>query len=245
MNDELPDNQPFHQSPPPETPAAGPEPAAEQLGAADIVEAFTALRHELKLQVRGGRDLQQSLSESLQRIEQRLAAQQVPGSSSIGTSEGRQPAEAVAETEESLQRVLASIAPASQVAEAAADRLLDQFDQAVMRAPWLAQKLAANVLRDLRGLVEQLTDQSEQLRESLNATRQGLELLHARVQRLMQQCDIQRVDVLHEPFDAETMHALDVIDTPSVPTSHVAQQLRPAYLWRGSVLRYADVRLAR
>ncbi|MEZ6074200.1 MAG: hypothetical protein R3C56_00565 [Pirellulaceae bacterium] len=41
------------------------------LGAIDIVEAFTSLRHELKLQVRSGRDLQQALDGRLQQIEQR------------------------------------------------------------------------------------------------------------------------------------------------------------------------------
>ena len=74
---------------------------------------------------------------------------------------------------------------------------------------------------------------------------QGFELLLARVRRQMQQCEIERVDVLRQIFDAETMNAIDVIDVPAVPSSHVAEQLRPAYLWRGNLLRCAEVRLAK
>ena len=61
----------------------------------------------------------------------------------------------------------------------------------------------------------------------------------------MQHCKIERVDVLRQAFDAEIMRAVDVIEAPNISSAHVAEQIRPAYLWQGKVLCYADVRLAK
>ena len=105
----------------------------ELLGAIDIVEAFTALRHELKLQVRTGRELQQRLGESVPRIESSLASRPNASGSTSVSDEGRRLAEAVAEIDEALERAvetfsLKSLAPRQQ------SNLLDQFDQAVQSA---------------------------------------------------------------------------------------------------------------
>lgn len=218
--------------------------ASELLGAVDIVEAFTALRHELKLQVRGGRELQQSLSERLQRIEERLAAQRAPQSSFSAPDDSRELAVAVAEIEESLHRAVDTFARQTPAASARSN-VLDRFDQAVLSASWAVRKFGRKLLSELRSIVEQTAGDSQAHRELLDLTHRGLELLLARVHRLMQQSEIERIDVLRKAFDAETMHAVDVTDAPSVPSNHVAEQLRPAYLWRGKILRYADVRLAK
>ncbi len=245
MNDEPLDNQQIARPLPTdnseETEA---EHAWELLGAADIVEAFTALRHELKLQVRGGRELQQSLHDSLRRIEQRLASQQAQAGTSSPSDESRPLAEAVAEIEESLERTLGTLTRRSPSPCEPAS-LLDRFDHAMTRASWVTRKFAGHLWTEVRGIIEESASESRERDEAMDSAHRGLELLHARVHRLMQQCDIRRVDVLQQPFDAEVMHAIDLIDTPSVPSGHVVQQLRPAYLWRGNILRYADVRIAK
>ena len=222
---------------------SGAEDAPELFGAMDIVEAFTALRQELKMQVRNGRDLQQALSDGLGRIEQRVAAQPTHEDSVAASEEPRQLAEAVAEMEESLQRALEALPPRPTPSQKT--NLIDGFDAAVRRASWGARTFAGKLLLELRELVEQAADEATEREAMLDSTRRGLELLLQRTLRLMQQCDIQRVDVLHQPFDAEAMHAVDVVDDPSVPSSHIAEQIRPAYRWRGRILRYADVRIAR
>lgn len=224
--------------------ANGTAQAPPMLGALDIVEAFTALRHELKLQVRGGRELQQSIGESLRRIEERMPSRAEIQRTSHRTDDGRELALAVAEMEESLHRAMETLARQNPAASARAS-LLGSFDQNVSRASWIAKKFAGRLLNDLRSIVESLDVESKKCREAFELTHRGLELLLARVHRLMQQCEIERVDVLRQAFDAETMHAIDVIESAGVPSSHVAEQLRPAYFWRGGVLRCADVRLAR
>jgi molecular chaperone GrpE (heat shock protein) len=104
--------------------------------------------------------------------------------------------------------------------------------------------LAKTLIGKARDLIEESTVASKRQNSSLDSTRKGLELLHSRLIRLMQQCEMERVDVLGKPFDPETMHAIDRIEAESVPSGHVAEQIRPAYLWRESVLRFADVRIA-
>ncbi len=268
------DAQPWHRSPPVEDPVAvdaanalhaGNASEATQFGALDIVEAFTALRHELKLQVRGGRDLHQLLVDGLQRIEQRieqkLAASQLAVSqtpSATAADAGRDLAEALAEMEDSLHRVHEALARPTleeQAVAPTAEPILSKFDEQVLLAPWWLRKFAASWVQSLRQSLRQSVavaiDEEHHRRElqsqdeQLKGAQQGIELLHARAQRLMQQCALERVDVVGQPFDAEWMHAVDVVVAPQTPSAHVAEQLRPAYRWRGKLLRYADVRLAR
>ena len=218
------------------------EPACELLGAVDIVEAFTTLRHELKLQVRGGRELQQSLNDTLQRLEQRITS--FPSSASANnTSESRKMAEAIAEIEESLHRAIESIVQKSESARSDAN-VLSRYDAMVSKAPWIAKTFAGKWLEDLRAGLAHSIATAKRADSTQDATHRGLELLLARVHRLMQQCEIERVNVLHQPFDAESMNAIDLIVDPQVPSAHVAQQLRPLYRWRSNTLRCAEVRIA-
>ncbi len=219
--------------------------SVDMLGAVDIVEAFTALRHELKLQVRSGREAQQVLTDGLQKIEQKIdqrmaVAQSTPTANAV---DGRKFAEAIADIDESLQRAVESLncffsAPKLESTQMAV------FDATVKNAPWLAQKFASNIFAALRKTLEQV-EQESRTAENSRAMLQGFELLVARVRRQMQQCEIERIDVVGKVFDAELMNAIDMIDTPGVARAHVAEQLRPAYLWRGKLLRCADVRLAK
>ena len=218
------------------------EPACELLGAVDIVEAFTTLRHELKLQVRGGRELQQSLNDTLQRLEQRITS--FPSSASANnTSESRKMAEAIAEIEESLHRAIESIVQKSESARSDAN-VLSRYDAMVSKAPWIAKTFSGKWLEDLRAGLAHSIATAKRADSTQDATHRGLELLLARVHRLMQQCEIERVNVLHQPFDAESMNAIDLIVDPQVPSAHVAQQLRPLYRWRSNTLRCAEVRIA-
>jgi molecular chaperone GrpE len=218
------------------------EPSVELLGAMDIVEAFTALRHELKLQVRGGRELQQSLLDSVQRLEQKVAT---PPVAVVATNapESRKMAEAIADIEESLQRAIESIVN-KPVAARREDNLLNRYDEMVSKAPWIAKTFAGKWLEDLRAALAHAITAGIPSDATQDSTHRGLELLLARVHRLMKQCEIERVNVLHQAFDAETMNAVDMIVDPTVPSTHVAQQLRPLYRWRNTTLRCAEVRIA-
>ena len=217
----------------------------ELFGAMDIVEAFTALRHELKLQVRGGRELQQSLATSVERLEQQLATRQPVASATIPADEFRRLAEAVAEMEESLQRAADMLTQQADQTNAD-DEWLNRWESSIVNSSWLTRTIAGGLLSELRDVVKQAFDDRFKREQSLvEVTRQGVVLLLARVHRLMEQCDLERVDVEGEPFDADVMQAVDVVESPNVDSAHVAEQLSPAYRWRGRMLRCAHVRVAR
>jgi len=224
-------------------PPSADEAAVELLGAVDIVEAFTALRHELKLQVRSGRELQQSVDVRLQQIEQQVLAQRVASDAQL-PSEIRRLAEALADIEESLQRAIDS-STRNTTLENSEYKLIENVGSRIQSASWLTRFFAGRLLSDLRSIIEQASTERLRAEKSLTSTLDGFELLLARVHRQMDLCELERINVLHESFDAESMNAIDLIDAPSVASNHVAEQLRPAYRWRGSILRYAEVRLAR
>lgn len=136
----------------------------------------------------------------------------------------------------------------------------DEWDACVQRAPWIVRTLAAGLVARLRCVSEEALERSgdatatrtDAVRESLAAAgtaladaAQGLELLLVRTRRLMEQAGVERIDVMHEPFDAERMRAVDVGADDDVQAGHVAEQYRPGYLLHGAVLRPAEVRVAR
>lgn len=104
-----------------------PDNPSDLIGSADIVAAFTALRHELKLQVRAGRDLSsglegvvtgcldrrlEDLTERLSRMETAIHAVATGGKAwpAAGSMDAVRPlAIAVAEIEESLERAVAAL----------------------------------------------------------------------------------------------------------------------------------------
>ena len=217
----------------------------QSFGAIDIVEAFTALRHELKLQVRSGRELQELLADGLLKLDKLpgLLKAQSSGGSEADSNAARKLVLALTEMEEALQRVAAnSSSPSLSPAE---DSLTERIELEISQSSWLGQRFAKRLLNRIRAVVVEHSTTVQQRLELADASQQGLQLLLARVQRLMRECQISRIDVLGKPFDAETMNALDLLETESVPAGCVAEQLRPAYKWRGELVRFAEVRVAK
>jgi molecular chaperone GrpE len=272
-----------------------PEDESGLIGAADIVAEFTALRHELKLQVRAGRDLTAGLeglmdgcldrrlgivAERLSRLEtalQSVVAGTPARLAAAGNTEAIRPlAMALSEVEESLERAVIAIATegesitasATDTDESTARETVDAeppepaaaWDSCLAESSWLVRTLAAGLVGRLRQVfdahVHQATGDGERRagmpREAVAAAAtsladagQGLELVLVRTRRLMEQAEIRRIDVLHEPFDAERMRAIDIAEDPAVPEGHVAKQYRPGYLLRDVVLRPAEVGVSR
>jgi hypothetical protein len=263
----------------------------ELIGAADIVAAFTALRHDLKLQVRAGRELTSGLdglldaclhrhlaavTERLSRLETACgtaSASPAPRAGATGAETARPLATALAEIEESLERTVTTIAAeADAISNSAVEDpawapddpelqdLDDAWEACLNAAPWLVRKLAAGLVGRLRQLCDERIQQAADLgarrggvaeealamaATALADAGQGLELVLLRTRRLMEQAGLRRIDVLHEPFDADRMRAIETLEEPTIPEGHVARQFRPGYLLHGTVLRPAEVGVSR
>lgn len=214
---------------------------APRFGAVDIVEAFTALRHELRGQTREGRalaELIQSTAENLQSMESKLLAC-VADRSPDDSTEAKQFALLIVETDHQFSRAVAAIAQwesRARLREAADDKAIDQLFAGMNRvARWFASPLMA------------LLSAQRSVREaaSTHAAIEGLDMVVARLRRMMRERGIERIDVEKQPFDANSMHAIGTMESTDCPAGCVAEQLSPAYRWRGKILRFADVRVAK
>jgi molecular chaperone GrpE len=218
-----------------------------QFGAVDIVEAFTALRHEWRGQIKESRalaELIQNAVADIQASEANLLTYAAHAQAALD-DDGSDDAAAVkpfvlliVETDHQLTRALAGLAKwdANQRLRIAADALaVEQFFAQMGRwARWLSRPLLAFV-------AEQRAAQES---SAENPAMEGLNLVLARLRRVMKEHRIERIEVLGEEFDAETMHAIGTVATTAFPPGHVAEQLSPAYRWQGRNLRFADVRVA-
>lgn len=239
--------------PPTEAPRPTPE---SRFGAIDIVNAFVALRHELKLQVRNGRELRDATAERLGQLEQSFQGlirevERLAGSTtqpSAGDESTRSLAEALAETEESLDRAVTALEriPTAELAfpEIDLEALLEARRRALPR--WL-RRFATSWCQETVAAVRSAVEQRQQDQAAEQARRQavleGFSLLRDRVRRLLASSGIRRIDVAGSPFDPEQMKALESVHTGDCPPGHVAEQLRPGYLWNDTILRWAEVRI--
>lgn len=227
---------------------AAPNEEIPQFGAVDIVEAFTALRHEWRMQSKESRALAEqihgaathllSVESTLQSLESKLRA---------GVSEPRPQTSAEAkplaiilvETDHHLSRAATAIAhwEESRKRREADDAKAFEHSIAAMSrlARWFARPLLA-LLAERRS-VQQSAGEHPAI--------EGLNMLLARLRRLMREQGLDRIDTEGLPFDANTMNAIGTVETADCPSGHVAEQFSPAYLWKGQLLRFAEVRTAK
>jgi molecular chaperone GrpE len=210
-----------------------------QFGAVDIVEAFTAMRHEWRGQTRESRDLAEQIRAAvtnIQQLESKLLA--VAGDRPDDTPESRQLAMLIAETEHPLSRAVAAAAQWESGRQRRAAEIAKTIDECAAGMNGLARWFARPLLALLAGQNSAREPAEE------NPALEGLSMVLARLRRMMQEREIERFDVLGLPFDPEAMHAIGTMTSADFPAGHVGEQISPAYRWRGELLRFADVRVA-
>ncbi|MGH7201627.1 MAG: nucleotide exchange factor GrpE [Planctomycetaceae bacterium] len=232
---------------PDEAPDETPDETPPQFGMVDVVEAFTAMRHEWRGQTKESRALAEQIQAavtSLQSLEaKRLAraADSRPEDSaeSNESNESKQLAELIAQTDHQLSRAVAAITQWEadrRLREAADAQAIERYFAGMNAvARWFARPL-------LRFIAEQ-HPVPEPTAE--NPAIEGLSLVLARLRRMMKEHHIERLDAEGQVFDAATMNAIGTVASPDCPSGHVAEQLSPAYRWQGRLLRFADVRVAK
>jgi molecular chaperone GrpE len=228
---------------PPDDPpgeAGGPE-----VGLYRLAEEFTALRHEVKLQTKSARGLQEQAEALLPALRQ--AAEQfrsvAPKEEQAALAAGRPLAEALADLDEALDRGRAEAVKARDRLEAEAATLADELDALFAAQGWLRRLW----LRPYHERVRALAARREREAESklLDALLEGYDLIRARLRRALDAEQIRRIEGPGLPVDPERMAVVELVYAPGVPPGHVVDELRRGYTWRGRVLRFAEVRAAR
>ena len=223
--------------------AAPPEP---EVGLYRLIEEFTALRHEVKLQTKGSRGLQEQAEALLPALRQAIEQFRAvgPKEEQAAQAAGRPLAEALADLDEALERGRAEVEKArprlatdpAGTLGAGLDALYAQ--QSWFRRPWL--RAYHEQVRDLvdRGAAEPRPGLAEALLE-------GYDLIRARLARALESAQITRINCVGRPVDPGRMAVVALVDASGRPPGAVVDEVRRGYTWRGRVLRFAEVRAAR
>ncbi len=99
--------------------------------------------------------------------------------------------------------------------------------------------------RGLRKWFQQKNPGMERAIEIIAALKKGYRLGLERLDETLQQYGVHEIPCMGEPFDPETMTAVDIEETSDVPDGTVLDVYRPGYATDTDVIRTAQVKVAR
>jgi hypothetical protein len=212
-------------------------------GLLQVVEALTAMRHELKLQTRNGRSLEDSVQGARQSLEAAMRQfQSVQAKEAESAQRAALPLiEALAGLDESLLRgVRAMEITHRQLTEMAPQQLRQVLDDELQRLPWWRRWLIRAWCLRLR---DRIADAAARFAdEEFARIMEGYQLIQSRVQQELRKQGLSRLVTLGQRVDPTCMTVVDIVDDPSLPPEMVVEELRPGYRWREIVIRCAEVR---
>lgn len=219
--------------------------AGPPVGMLQLVEVLTALRHELKLHTKSARQVQDSVGTSLDGLDRAIRK-----FDSVRPDEVRAAEEAARPLVDVLMDLDDAVGRAAAVFDACGARLArtprdgfgSRLDAEFQRLPWWRRALARR-WHERVCQVDAATraDDDRTLRSLLD----GIRLLRARLDKRLSDSQIERVDCVGRLVDPKQMTVVDLVDDPNRAPETVAEEIRPGYLWRGRVVRCAEVRAVR
>jgi len=249
------------EAPPSSTASAGP---GESIDLFTLMGQFTALRHEVNMQTKAARAAVESNAETLNQLAAVSNERQATASAASNDEEFRPLLKAVLDIADALdlastqvgklrgtiEPFLTELRSGPEIIlefEAAAPggllaRMLRSFgDNSEAVRLREQQQAQARMESERAGRIAQAAAKVSQL---LNAASEGYTLSRRRIERVLPTFDLERITAQGEMFDPDTMEAVERIEGSDRPPGEVLQEVRPGYLWRGRVMRYAQVRVA-
>lgn len=222
--------------PPDAVPAPVPAPPVDLL---TLVGQFTALRHEVNLQTRASR----TAVEQTQEVVQRLTAAKPE------VSDGDAALKPVVKA---LLDIVDALTRGAREAEAKADEIRERF--AAPDEPVPTPGLFARLFRPAPPTGSPAAD-AEWAAKVAASLSQGYALSLRRVEVMLPLLRVEAIEAVGRAFDPETMEAVGVVEVSDDDTDDgdgggaprpgsVAEEVRAGYLWRGKLLRAAQVRVA-
>jgi molecular chaperone GrpE len=230
-----------------------------------LLEQMTALRHEVNLQTRSSRSLQEQnaatlteLSRALNSLEQATSAQEPDA------DERLRPLlkclvdvyDALSIASREAQRVHDTVAPL--LSESAGDALPDLPEPPKWKPSVLVRWLSpgasdaaafcngvASLQTRNEGIAVQRGQAFQRVRQLLASLTAGYAMSLQRVERALKQHGLEPVSAAGQPFDPERMEAVEAVSDSQHPAGRVIDEVQRGYLWNGRVFRYAKVRVAK
>ena len=215
------------------------------VGLFDVVEAFTALRQEVKLQTKSSRTVQDCADSAIVALE--TAIERFNGVEAKEMSAARAAViplvKTIAELRESVDRGRTVIErAAAQVSDETRTRFVNWLEEESNREPWWRRWIIRRFRRALESRWEQqLREVHKPLCESLV---DGYKLIQQRLDRAMQEHEIRRIECVGRPVDLQCMTVIDITEDSGRPPGIVVEDVRPGYYWKTEVVRFAEVRAA-
>jgi molecular chaperone GrpE len=221
----------------------------QRVGLDRLVEEFTALRHELKLQTRSSRVLEERVEASLTSLAdaastfRSAAAQEVTAGSE---TTDKSFAMTLAELDEALERGREQwkknsarlVGPSSPVS-------LTHLNELYARQSWWQRRFTAAYHQRICQQIEHAEEQARGERQTLlTALLNGYDLIQQRLTRTMANAGVVRIPTVGRPVDPEQMVVVEVVDIDG-PPGQVIEEIRRGYTWKGGLLRPAEVRAIR
>jgi molecular chaperone GrpE len=225
--------------------ARAPE-SATAIGLLPLVEAFTALRHELKLQTKSARGTEDALQTALAGLDRAIEhfGNVEPQEQAAAEKAARPLVEALIGLDEAMRRGAQAVAAAQRrLTEVTPQRLVEQLEQRFAQRSfwqrWRSRSWHADVIRCCRQVL------AETQGPVLASLGDGYQLICARLQRTLAEHRIERMKCAGQSVDPTRMNVVELVDVLSVAPETVVDEIRPGYLWQGYVMRFAEVRATR
>jgi molecular chaperone GrpE len=236
---------------------------AEVIDLHTLLAQFTALRHEVHLQTRAARTQQEQSAEALRQLGEAVTV--LRSGESQAHDEAIRPLvktlldtyDALALAQREVQRVQEGLLPLLEESgvlppephkQPAAPSLLARllgFNRIITRQ----QARIADLERELgqqrarrAGFTPRVADRARQMLASVVT---GYTMSLQRIERALQQLELEPIPTVGQPFDPERMEVLEVVTDSRRASGEVVGEVRRGYLWRGRVFRFAQVRVAK
>jgi molecular chaperone GrpE len=221
--------------------------AADDFGLYRFAEEFTALRHELKLQTRAGRSLEERTDTLLTAVGEVI---ELVKSRPQGTTASAAPpklfANTLADLDEALERGRDQLEKSiTRLVDSPVESLMVSIDGLQSQQGWFRRWLTAGFHQRVQQCIPKALEASRtEQRKVLSALLDGYELIHQRLRRAMADEGIVRIQTIGAVVDPELMVVVELVDGEGAAGT-VADEIRRGYTWKGAVLRYANVRAIR
>lgn len=192
-----------------------------------LVEAFTALRHEIKLQTKGSRNLEDSLQSALQGLESaRAAFQAAPAKEREAARKASLPLiSSLIDLDEGLSRAVRGL-----------ENIVRRIEQPPpVKTSWWSQLLGRATPQPTSG---------ELPLDQLQSCLQGFELLRNRMDQNLRDHEITRIDTPGGRVDPKRMTVVELVTDTDAPPETVVGFIRFGYVVGDRVVRFAEVRAA-
>jgi molecular chaperone GrpE len=202
-----------------------------------LLGQMIALRHEVNLQTKATRGQQEQNADTLRELSRAIDTLSKPAAPAADSSSD--------DAQRGVLKILIDIADALNLARREFARGHGALDVALQglvtpsppASSWLDRLLG-------RRMATVPTIEPTRIAAMLDSLVTGYTMSLQRVERALEQLGVARIEC-SGAFDPERMEAVDVVADNTRPPGHIVEVVRPGYLWRGRVFRFAQVSVTR